>query len=174
MFLIDTVAPGAATGQVAEAYGMFPPNVNIPLSMQLFSASPGLMAKQADAIRYYVGHEALGHALKAAIRYVSARRAGYAPCEEFNGNMLCAMGMTPADLDALMHDPANTPLEPHEAALVAFVHKVQEAPESVARADIDALCDQGWTQADVFDALVHGASMAGPATLFKALWRDEA
>ena len=174
MFLIDTVAPEAATGAVAEVYGMFPPHIGIPLSMQLFSASPGLMARQADTLGYYVGHDTLGHALKAAIRYVSARREGYEPCVEFNGGMLCAMGMTPADLEALMHDPASTPLEAREAALVSFVHKVQETPESVERADVDALCALGWSQGDVFDALVHGASLAGPASVFKALWRDEA
>lgn len=172
MFIIDTVKPEEAQGGVAEVYGMFPPRVGVPKPLQLFSASPGLLERQAGFLSYFMGHDTLSPALLAAIRFAAARRLGYTPCVELNGRLLCAMGMAEADLDNVAEAPNATPLEPGEAALLDFVNKALDAPESVRRADIDALCEQGWSQADILDALAHGANMAGPAALFKALDRD--
>lgn len=40
MFLLKTVKPEEATGEVAKAYGVFPKEVGVPAPMQLASASP--------------------------------------------------------------------------------------------------------------------------------------
>lgn len=172
MFIIDTVKPEDAQGAVAEAYGMFPARMGVPLPLRMFSASPELIEKQADVIKYYMGHESLSPPLLAAIRFSAARRLDYVPCVELNGRLLCAMGVPEEDLDKVVEAPDATPLEPREAALLAFVNKALDAPRDVERGDVDALCAQGWSQSAIFDAMAHGASLAAPAALFKALARD--
>ncbi len=53
-------------------------------------------------------------------------------------------------------------------AMLLFVAKAIRSPETVTQEDVDALREVGWTDTDIFDAVFHGASMAGPSILFKA------
>jgi|GEM_PF-4887482 len=44
MFLLETIKPGEATGPVAEAYSIFPPEIGVIPPLELLSASPGMLA----------------------------------------------------------------------------------------------------------------------------------
>jgi alkylhydroperoxidase family enzyme len=173
MFLLKTVKPEEAAGKVAEAYKVFPKEVGIPTPLQLMSASPGLLERQTGVIGYYMSHKKLTFPLLAAIRYLAALKTGHAFCTEFNGGMLLQMGMSASDLADLKSDPKTSNLEPEEAAMVAFVAKALDDPASVTKADIEALRGQGFEDADIFDALAHGANMYAGSVLFKAFVRED-
>ena len=174
MFRLTHVPPEQATGKMAEVYAVFPPGFTPPAPMVLMSASPGLAEVQAGAIRYFLGHERLDLGLLAMIRYLVAREFDYEFCIDFNAGLLRkAGGMSLEELEAMSRDPMQAPLEESQKALLCFVLKAVRTPDKVTREDIRALRDQGWRDSDIMDAVFHGASMYGPATLFKAFTDKE-
>jgi len=168
MFTLKTVEPEEAEGVVKDIYGIFPPGVPVPAPMRLLSASPGLMAIQAGALRYYMGHPRLSFQLLAAIRYIASRAYDYPFCVSFNKDLLCRAGMAEDDFASLEADMAEVPFEENETALLAFVKKMVSDPKSVTKADVDALRAAGWADADILDAAGHAASLQAPAMLMKA------
>ena len=169
MFIIDHVKPEDATGKVAEAYGAFPPQVPVPAPLQLMSASPELAVAQSQIIRHYVTHEKLDAGLLGLIRYLSAHEFGYQFCINFNSGLLQqAGGFSAEELAAIQQNPEQAPLEESQKALLLFVLKVLKTPDAVDQGDITPLRDLGWSDQEIFEAAYHGASMATPATLFKA------
>ncbi|EPR37096.1 hypothetical protein dsx2_1039 [Desulfovibrio sp. X2] len=171
MFLLDTQTRETAQGTVAEIFNAIPAQIDIPVPLQLMSASPGLMERQMQTIGYFRGHDRLSPALLASIRYVVSERIGYAPCSIFNAALLRAQGMSEAEIASLSCKPSETPLDETEAALLAFVTKSMEAPESVTRADIDALIEMGWRQSDILDAATQASNMMAAAHLNRVFVR---
>jgi hypothetical protein len=169
MFRLKTIAPDQASGEMAQAYSVFPPQVGVPLPLQLMSASPQIAILQSGFIKYFMGHPNLNFRLLALIRYLAAADQGYAFCTGFNGNMLKMTGLDDVNLEAIAEDPATAPLEPKDQAMLVFVAKALRTPDQVEDADIQPLRDLGWADSDIFDALFHGAAMRTPAVLMKAL-----
>lgn len=172
MFLVSTVERDKAEGIVAQAYANIPAQIDIPVPMQLLSASPGLMERELGVIGYFRSHPRLSPPLLASIRYVSSQKFGYAPCAVFNAALLRNQGMSEAEIAALSCKPAETPLDETEAALLAFVTKAIDDPASVIRADIEALTGMGWQESDVVDAVSMAARMKGYTLLYQVLVRD--
>jgi len=172
MFLLKTVDPKQATGSVAEAYAVFPKEVGVPTPLQLMSASPGLLERQAATIRYYMNHPKLTFPLLAAIRFLAASKINHPFCIEFNGGVLMKMGLTAEEMATLKDNPGASSLEPDEAAMLAFVAKALNDPASVAEADIQALRELGYADSDIFDALAHAANMTAGALLYKTFVRE--
>ena len=169
MFMLNTVSKEEATGKVAEAYGVFPDQMPVPVPLQLMSASPELVKAQSGIIRYFINHGTIDTGLLAMIRYCVAHHLGYQYCIDFNATLLQqAGGMSAEELQALQSDPENAPLEDSQKALLLFVLKVVKSPEAVTQTDVAGLRDLGWSEQDIFDAAFHGASMNAPSTLFKA------
>jgi alkylhydroperoxidase family enzyme len=169
MFILDHVKPEEASGEVADAYAVFPPQVPVPDPLIMMSASPGLAFAQSQIIRYYMNNERLDTGLLSMIRYVVAHEYGYQFCINFNTGLLqMAGGMTEEELRALKENPEEAPLEESQKALLLFVLKVVKTPEFVDKADVENLHALGWSDQDIFDAAYHGAAMAGPSLLFKA------
>lgn len=174
MFLLNHVHPEEADGKVAEAYAVFPSQMPVPEPLQLMSASPELARLQSHIIRYYMSQKNLDAGLLSIIRYLVANEIGYPFCIAFNSKLLqMAGGFSEADLENLRSHPEQLPLEEEQKALVLFVLKVVKSPEAVTRADVDRLRELGWSDESIFDAAYHGASMAGPATLYKAFAQKE-
>ncbi len=169
MFILNHVKPEEATGKVAEAYSVFPPEVPVPDPLVLMSASPELTRLQSEIIRHFMGHEKLDIGLLAMIRYLVAHEFGYTFCIDFNGVLLkMAGGMSDADLENLKADPKNAPLEESQKEMLLFVLKVVKSPEDVSTDDMEKLHQFGWSDEHIFDATYHGASMAAPSILYKA------
>ena len=57
MFFLKHVEPEAATGKVAEAYGVLPAGFPVPEPLQLLSASPDLAFTQSQVMRYFMNHD---------------------------------------------------------------------------------------------------------------------
>lgn len=172
MYLIDTVSREDATGVVAAAYGLIPPQIDIPVPLRLMSASPALLERQVGVIGYFRAHERLSPPLLASIRYVASQKTGYAPCAVFNAELLRAQGMSEADMASLSCKPAETPLEESEAALLAFVTKSLDEPQNIARGDVEALLALGWRESDVLDAVTMAANMLGYTHVYRTFVRS--
>lgn len=159
MFRLNHIPPEEATGDVKEVYGIFPEGVPVPIPLQMFSASPGLLKAQGGVMKYMIGHKELSFHLLALIRFLSACHSNYGFCTEFNGALLKQAGMTDEDLAEIQKDPGKAPIEDNEKALLAFVQKAVKDADSVTDEDVQALKDMGWSDANIFDAAYLGATM---------------
>ncbi len=171
MMLLRTVEPGQATGTVQRVYAAFDQAGEVPLPMQLLSASPGLQEQQLAAVNYYMSHPRLSLPLLAAIRYVAARLSCHDACVAFNGRLLQRMGMRQEEIEALVGPAAPAALEEREAALLAFVRRALAEPGAVTADDVESLRNQGWVDGDILDAVAHGANLAAASVLHKAFVR---
>ena len=169
MFRLKSVDPKEATGPVAEAYGVFPPQIPVPLPMRMMSASPEIARLQSNLIKYFMTHPRLNMGLLALIRYISAADQDYAFCVGFNGNMLKMTGLGDVDLEAVTDDPAKAPLNDKDKAIFLVVVKALRTPEQITDADVEAVRAKGWEDSDIFDAMWVGAGMVPAALLMKAL-----
>ncbi|MFH1034303.1 MAG: hypothetical protein V1806_07325 [Pseudomonadota bacterium] len=169
MFRLKTVSPEEATGALAEAYKVFPPQIGVPAPLQMLSASPDLVVAQANFIKHFITHPKLGFKLQALIRYLSAADQGYSFCVGLNGNMLKSTGLSDVDLEALHEDPSQAPLDEPEKAMLLLARKALRAPEALSDADFAQVRALGYGDADIMDALWIGAGMQAMSSLFKAL-----
>jgi alkylhydroperoxidase family enzyme len=169
MFRLQTVDPQEATGPVAEAYNIFPPQIGVPTPFQMISASPALASLQAGFVKHFMAHQNLSFKLQALIRYLSAADQGFSFCVGLNGNMLKFTGLSDVDLEAIHEDPGQAPLDEREKALLLLTRKALRTPEVLSDADFDQVRAHGYSDADIMDALWLGAGMQGMASLFKAL-----
>ena len=170
MQLIDSIVPEKASGQVAEIYSDIAKVFGrVPNAMQIYSASPALLAQQWQATGYYFTHPKLSRPLLATIRLLVSEENKCAYCIGFNAGMLVNMaGWTPEQVTATKRDAGAAPLPEKEKALLRFVLKVVNRREAATRAEIDALIGLGWTQADILDAVAHGARNVSVDIVFNA------
>ena len=174
MALIQTVSPENAEGDVKEIYDTLQKNIGmIPAPMQLTSASPWWMKIMWQSVQYYTQHPNLSFALLSTIRYLVAQQYNYVFCTGFNKNFLMMQGMSEDDIQKVVEDPLQAPLEDKERAMLAFVMKAIKTPDAVAEEDMKQLRDLGWTDTDIFDALTHGTNMIGSSILMKAFKMDQ-
>lgn len=171
MFMLETVTREKATGEIAALYGAFPEEIGLPKTLQLMSASLGLMQRHLQVIDYFRNHKRLSPEFFTAVRYAVAAKVGHKACELFNKGILKRMGVEEADIARIPTDPAAAELEPNENALLTFVFKVVDNPAAVESADVDALRVFGFSDADILDACSAAANMVGSSVLFKALIR---
>jgi len=169
MFILNHVKPEDATGKMAEAYALFPPEIPVPEPLVMMSASPDLASLQGNIIRYFRSQEGLDLGLLATIRYLVASEYDYQFCINFNAGLLQrAGGMSAADLADLRAHPEKAPLEESHKEMLLFVLKAVKTPEKVTKADVAKLRQLGWTDQNIFDATYHGASMVALSLMFKA------
>lgn len=173
MFRLQTIAPEQATGALAQAYKVFPPQMGVPAPLQMLSASPDLVIMQANFIKHFMTHPKLGFKLQALIRYLSAADQGYSFCVGLNGNMLKSTGLSDVDLEALHEDPSRAPLEAPEKAMLLLTRKALRTPEALSDADFDQVRAHGYSDADIMDALWIGAGMKAMSALFQALVKPQ-
>ena len=173
MALIQTVRPEEAEGEVKEVYETMQNNIGmIPDPVQLASASPWMLGMMWQSVQYYSQHPNLGFGLLSTIRYLVAKEHNYAFCTNFNKNFLLMQGMSEDDIEKIIEDPLQAPLEDKDRAMLGFVVKATKTPDAVDKEDMDQLHDLGWTDADILDALMHGTNMIGSSILMKAFKMD--
>ncbi|THB73630.1 MAG: hypothetical protein D3926_23400 [Desulfobacteraceae bacterium] len=170
MPIIQTVDPQNAKGNVKEAYAVFEQmGADVPLPMQMHSASPELMGVHHGIMKYFMTHKNLGFPVLTHIRLLTANEENYPYCTNLNAQWLqMAGGLTPEQIEAAKQDPENAALDDKDKALLKFVVQVVKDPASTTAEDIQNLRDLGWTDADVFDAVYHAMGMVGAGIMFKA------
>lgn len=142
MSIIATVCPQDAAGEVAEVYDQMKQAVGrVPNALQLYSASPALLAMQWQYLGYYFQHPTLSFPLLASIRMLVSQENDCNYCIGMNESMLIKRaGFTPEQTTA--------------------------AKRSLSKNDIEALGHLGWTEQDIFDAVNHGARNVAVDILF--------
>ncbi len=175
MTLLKTVEPQDAEGAVKEVYDMFlKMGPVIPAPLKMLSVSPDFLKLHSQIIGYFMSHPTLSFTLLAHIRMVVSHRTGYEFCVNFNGGMLTMMAdLTDEQIQATLDDPAKASLEDKDKAMLVFVVKAVEEPDSVSQADVDAVREKGWTDRDIYDATAHGANMTAAGILFRAFKMDD-
>lgn len=168
MSIVSTVAPEQATGQVAEIYAQMQQAMGrVPNAMQLYSASPEMLAMQWQYLGYNFQHPTLGLPLLATLRMLVSQDHACDYCIGFNEAFLIERaGFTPEQTAAAKRNPADAPLPAKDKAMLLFVLKATRTPKAVTSADLDALRALGWTDRDLFDAVNHGARNIAADILF--------
>ena len=175
MPIIQTVTPEKAEGETKKIYDMMLQNIGVvPTPMQLVSISPAILNLSWDLLQYYSQHPNLGFALLSSIRFLVAEHLNYAFCTDFNKNILKKQGLSDEDIEEMIKDPLNVPLEEKEQVMLDFVVKAIKSPDNVEQQDMDQLHDMGWTDRDILDALAHGTNMVGSSILMKTFKMDVA
>lgn len=159
MALIETVSPEQATGEVAEVYRNIEQALGrVPNGMQLFSLSPALLAQNWQQLSYFMQHPNLSPILLTTIRLLVSQANHCDYCIDMNAGMLIGrFGLTPDQVAVIRRDPLGGPFSDREKALLKLVLKTVVQRQPATRTEMDALIALGWSQADVLDAVVHGA-----------------
>ena len=82
-------------------------------------------------------------------------------------------GMSEDDIQKIVDDPLQAPLDDKDRAMLAFVMKAIKLPDDVGKQDVDGLHEHGWTDNDIMDALVHGTNMIGSSIMMKTFKMDQ-
>ncbi len=173
MTLIATVQPENARGEVQKGYALFTARgVAVPHPIRLLSTSPELFKLMIQRNEYYSHHPKLSFALLAHIRYFVSTKLDYTFCAMHNKNLLMLQGMEESDIARMGIDPDKSMLEAHERHMAAFVLKAMAAPESIEKADMDALHAAGWRDSDILDALAQGVGMIDHSIFMRAFKPD--
>jgi alkylhydroperoxidase family enzyme len=170
MALIKTAGPDEGEGTIKEAYDMMKAMAGgVPKPLQLMSASPGFFDLGFKSLQYYLKHPSLNPMLLAAIRFVSATHCEYPYCIEMNKKILIKMGgLSEEQAQKLVADPAGADLPEKDQAMLGLVTKAIQTPEDVQQPDVDKVRELGWSDADIFDAVMHGAQMVATGIAFNA------
>jgi alkylhydroperoxidase family enzyme len=167
MALIKTTPPAEAEGKLAELYketeAMFGV---VPNNAQILGVSPAILENQLDFIGYYRGHPTLSMAFLAMIRMLVAESTNSPYCVGLNNMLLTQVGLTAEQIEAAKTDADKVPMSDKEKALIKFVLKATKDPHGVTASDIDGLRGLGWSDQDIFDAVVHGARAVATNILF--------
>lgn len=161
MSILQTVTPESASGEVAGIYAQIRGAWgSVPTAIQVFSANPFLLKHQWEYYGNVMQHPRLTPALTACIRMLVSQAGSCAYCIDMNAGMLIGMlGWTPEQVAATRADYLASPLSASENALLGLVLKATRDANSVTAADVQAVRDAGWTDADILDAVNHGARM---------------
>ncbi len=174
MALIQTIEPDKAEGKVKEIYDFMQENAGVtPAPMQLASASPWMLDMVWQSIQYFTQHPNLGFGLLSSIRYLVAQQYDYAFCTDFNRKMLMMQGLSDEDIEKMVNDPLQAPLDDKDRAMVSFVMKAIKSPDAVEKQDVEKLHGHGWTDSDILDAMAHGTNMIGSSILMKTFKMDQ-
>lgn len=170
MALIQTISPENATSDVAAIYEQINERFGfIPAVMQMRSASPALLRSMLEVQSYYMEHATLSGALLACIRMLVSQRNQCAYCIDFNAGLLIDMfGWTADQVAATRADVGAANMDDKEKAMLGFVVTGTADPMAVQATDLDALRALGWSDADILDALNHGAFMSASDILINA------
>jgi len=169
MFKLKTIAPQEATGTVAEAYSAFPPQIGVPASFRLLSASPQRMMKRLAEMQGWSEHPTFDPLMQTTIRYLFAAGAGLPQCRQDNGTLLRLRGLDDEQMASLEGDPAGWPLGERRNALVHFVYDTLHRRRPAQVDELDRLRGAGWSDAEIFEALEYGSMVQATITLVALL-----
>jgi len=169
MALIHIVEKEDATGRVAEIYDSMINTMGfIPNAFRVFSPSAHVLDRQFGNLSYFMKHKTLGGKLLAFIRFLVSEEEKCKYCIGMNSGILLQYGVLPDQLAEIKEDPSKAPLEEKELKLLLFVLKVVKESNTVEQADVDALRNLGWTDADILKASYHGTAQSGVDKIFNA------
>lgn len=167
MALLTLVPPEKAEGKLSELYTLTEEMFGaVPNNVRMLGVSPAVLENQLQFARYYRAHSTLSVPFLAMLRLLVAKATKSPYCEKLNTGMLMQLGVPAEKVDALKADPKSAPLNNEEQALLTFVLKAVRDPQGVTASDVQELRNLGWSEADIFDAVAHGARAVATNIIF--------
>jgi len=155
---IGTVAVADARGDVAAMYERQQAHWGyVPNYARAFSHRPEVLARWGQLLAEI--KRPLPKRLFELLTFAAAHELRNTPCTLAHGRALREF-YADAQIVALATGRAEDVLDARELAMVAFARRVARDATTVTRAEVDALCSLGWSDADIFDAAAVAAGRA--------------
>ena len=157
--LIYPIAPPGEEERVAGVLGAVENHIGfIPDGLRLFSFSPPLLETFAANISYFNGSTELSPVLMTMIRYLSSWQTQCSYCIDLNEGFLTNMGIELDVIRAARSNPEAAPVAENEIPLLLLALKSVNTPEEVSEQDIKEVRMSGWSDRNIFDAVVQAAN----------------
>ena len=130
----------------------------IPDGLRLYGISPPVLGAFVTNIGYFMAHPTLSQELLATIRYLVSSKAGCTFCIDFNAGILTNLGKSTEELTAAQENPEKAPVTDAEKVILKIALASLDNPEGISRDDIQKGLDQGFSERDIFDAVVIAAN----------------
>jgi len=145
----------------------------IPPHFELFATvSPTRFKMFIEEITYLSTHEHINPDFFTLLRYTVASDNGFVYCIQLNQVFLLAKGYTLEQLHLLEGIEKTLPLDERHQSLFDAVMTALYTPENFTVETIDALKILDWSDADIFDAVDHGAFLFRFSKVLKAYMKD--
>jgi len=168
MAFIRTIPPAEAEGPVREMYEQAQSRSGyVPNWAQAFSLRPGVRAGWIALLSSIQSNLPVRSYELATLAAARALRSSY--CALAHGSVLADKVFDTATVTGIATDAAESPLEPRERALMAFVEKVVRSADQVTLSDVEGLRTHGYRDEEIFDLAAAAAARCFFSKLLDAL-----
>jgi uncharacterized peroxidase-related enzyme len=168
MAYIRLIAPSDAEGPVHEMYEQAERRFGyVPNWLQAFSLRPGVRAGWVALLSSIQSNLPARSYELATLAAARALRSSY--CSLAHGSVLADKVLDPAGVTAIMKNAPDSPLEPRERAMMAFVEKLAVSADRIGAEDIEILRSHGYRDEEIFDLAAAGAARCFFSKLLDAL-----
>jgi uncharacterized peroxidase-related enzyme len=130
----------------------------VPDGLRLYSVSPPLLEAFVANVSYFRGGTHLSPVLTAMIRYLVSSQARCQFCIDLNESVLAHLGVDLEQARRARTNPELAPIEAHEQALMRLALQAVTDPDAVTAAEMKTARESGWSDRDIFDAVVQAAN----------------
>ena len=157
--LLQPIPPAGQEDQVEQIFSGIKEHLGfVPDGLRLYGISPPLLEAFVGNVGYFMGETNLPPELTTMIRYLISAQAGCQFCIDMNESFLLQQGHQLDDVRAARNNPDKAPLDNKQKTLLKLALKSIDDPDAVNSADLDAARQLGWTDRDIFDAVVQAAN----------------
>jgi uncharacterized peroxidase-related enzyme len=168
MALIRTIPLSEAEGPVREMYQQAQSRFGyVPNWAQAFSLRPGVRDGWVALLSSIQSNLPVRSYELATLGAARALRSSY--CALAHGSVLADKVFDAATVVGIATYAAESPLEPGEGALMAFVEKVARSADQITSADIEVLRSHGYRDEEIFDLAAAAAARCFFSKLLDAL-----
>lgn len=131
----------------------------VPDGLRLYTLSPPLLENFVGNVAYFNGGgSGLRPLLTAMIRYLVSWQSQCRFCIDMNEGFLVNMGLQLEEVRATRAHPEVAPLPANEVTLLQLALKSVEHAGALTAADVENARAKGWSDRDIFDAVVQAAN----------------
>jgi len=146
---------------------------HVPPHFELFaSVSPTRFKMFMQEIEYLSTHARINPDFFALLRYYVASQNGLSYCIKFNHALLLSKGYRAEQLSMLEVSAKNVPLDERHQALFVEAVNALDNPEGFTAETLKRLNTLDWNDADILDAVDHGAFLFRFSKIIKAYSKD--
>lgn len=146
---------------------------HVPPHWELFATiNPTRFKVFLEEINYFTSHPNIKSDFFTFLRYTIASDNGFSYCVHLNREFLLAKGYTLEQLHTVEGSQKTLPLDERHQVLFNAVIKAVYIPEMFTKELVETLKTIGWSDADIFDAVDHGAFLFRFTKVLKAYSKD--
>jgi len=166
MFIVET-KPAPETAKLLKRVERFIGSV--PPHFSLFATlNPKRFEMFLNEIFYLSMHKTINPDFFAFIRFYVASKENFEYCYKFNTVLLLKREYTQEQLNRFEKETSTLPLDERHLLLLNTAIKALEEPKNFTDKDIQEAKNLGWSDADIFDAIDHGAFLYKFSKILKA------